>query len=284
MSKIAVELPVSVLRTLIPRIQELANGMEVEVMRLQTEEHPPLPPDIESVPEFVTAHQLTLSGNRDAMIASGNYENLNGLLPEMRPDLKELGFDDPTGYLKTICVVPIIIGYHRSVENPPASWADLADERWRGRISVAAPNILTRLMRFYAYSLFGDKAMQLMANVVPEGLPIDVNLKVDSGAADIGILPLPFTRGSRENNLVTCWPEEGALSISQVLVHKKGSFEATRKISEFLLSDEVQRYMSETGMLVPVNPNAPLPPEVVENGLNFYWKGWDWFLKGINSL
>ena len=278
---IDVGLPISVARVLTPRIEELAKGMKTQAWRVQQQEQAPLSSDFAKVPEWITTHQLSIIERRDEIIASGNYECLKDRLPAMRSDLDLLGFDEPTGYMKPICIVPIVMIHSREVKDPPTSWADLLDERWKGRITTSAPDILVKLLTFYANALFGENAERLVANIVFDGIPIDTNLHVDNGEADVGIIPLPFARASRKGNVFMRWPEEGALSIPHVVIHKKGSFEDTRALSEFLLSEDVQRYMSETGMLMPVHPGVPLPPEVEQNNLNLYWKGWDWFLEGL---
>ncbi len=282
--RIEIGLPVSVARVLTPRIEKLVPDYEVIPARLQQEEQPPLPQEVEHIPDLVSTHQLSIMRNRDAMIASGHYTCLRGLLPEMRPDVQRLGFDDPTGCFHIVCVVPIVLVYGRSVQNPPSAWADLLDERWRGRVGGSSLDVFRKLISFYANSLFGGDAERFMANLVLDGIPIDTNLHVDRGELDVGVMPLPFTQGARDKNIVVRWPQDGALCIPQVLIHKKGSFEETRQISEYLLSDQVQRYISETGHMIPVNPNVPLPPLVQENDLNLYWKGWDWFLEGLDPL
>lgn len=232
----------------------------------------------------IVTHQLAIIRNRDAMIASGHYQCLSGLLPDMRPDVRRLGFADPTGYFQIVCIVPIVLVHGRSVENPPTAWSDLLDERWKGRIGGSSLDVFRTLIRFYAHSLFGGEAERFLANLVLDGIPIDTNLHVDKGEVDVGVMPLPFAQGGRNKNIVVHWPSDGALSIPQVVIHKRGSFEGTRHISEYLLSDEVQRYMSETGNVIPVNPNVPLPPLVQANDLNLYWKGWAWFLEGLKPL
>jgi hypothetical protein len=284
MKRLELGLPVSVARVLVPRIEKLAPDSQVISARLQQEELPPLPQDVEQIPDLVSTHQLSIMRHRDAMIASGNYECLRGRLPEMRPDLQQLGFDDPTGYLRVVCVVPIVLVHGRSVQDPPTTWADLPDERWKGKIGGSSLDIMLKLVRLYANSLFGGDAEQFIANLALDGIPIDTNLQVDRGEREVGIVPLPFTQGARNKNIVVRWPKDGALCVPQVLIHKKGSFEETRQVSEYLLSDEVQRYLSETGNMIPVNPNAPLPPLVRANSLNLYWKGWDWFLEGLAPL
>jgi ABC-type Fe3+ transport system substrate-binding protein len=220
--------------------------------------------------------------NRDSMISSGYYQAPGKMLPEMKPDLKKIGFDAPTGYFTTICLVPVVIIYNRLIDNPPLSWQDLTDQKWKGRIGASSPEILRKLLKFYVEALLGKDAEKFVPNVVFDGMPVDQNLKVDKGALDTAIVPLPFTRASRNKNVNMCWPKEGAICLPQVLIHKKGSLEQTLKISKYFLSDDVQRFISETGMMIPVNPDVSSPPEVEKNNLNIFWKGWDWFIEGIN--
>lgn len=281
--KIDVGLPMSIARMLTPKIQEIAVGMEINVRRIQEEEQKPLPEKQENISDLIITHQLSVMKNRDSMISSGHYETPGKMLPEMRPDLKEIGFVEPTGYFTTICLVPVVIIYNRLIINPPLSWHDLTDQRWKGRIGASSPEILRKLLKFYAKALLGKDAEKLISNVVFDGMPVDQNLKVDEGSLDTAIVPLPFTRASRNKNVTMCWPEEGAVCLPQVLIHKKGSLKQTLKISKYLLSENVQRFISETGMMIPVNPDAGPPPEVEKNNLNIFWKGWDWFIEGINS-
>ncbi|MCL0060782.1 ABC transporter substrate-binding protein [Dehalococcoidia bacterium] len=284
MRKIDIELPLPVARVLLPKIKELAEGMEVIVRKLQQEEHDPLPTDAGDIPELTLTHQLSILKNRDAVMTSGDYESPGERLPKMRADLQELGFDDPSGYFKTMCLVPIVLIYNRDISDPPESWADLTDARWKGLIGAASPDVFRKVVRFYFEELLGDDAEHLLANITYTGVHIDVNLAVDNGELDIGIIPLPFARASRKKNVCMQWPREGALCLPQVIIHKKGIQDDTLKISEYLLSGEVQRHISEVGMLIPVDPNAPLPPELVGNKLNLFWKGWDWFIAGMNRV
>jgi hypothetical protein len=281
---IDVGLPVSVARVLARNLQAVAPDEQIAVRRVQEAEHEPHPLDEEGIPDLTITHQISIMRNREAMVSSGYYETFDGLLPEMRSDLKARGFDEPTGYFKPICFVPLVIIHNRRVRDPPTSWEDLLDRRWKGRIGVPSPVILKKLVTFYAKNLFGGEADRLFDNVVSEGLPIDVNLKVDDGSLDVGIVSLPFARSSRNGNVSLCWPGEGALPLPEVLICKKGAGDAALRVGEYLLSDDVQRYISDVGIMVPVNPGIPLPREVEENGLNFFWKGWDWFVSGINEV
>ena len=283
MRNIDVEIPLPIARAVLPKIKELAVGMEVTVRKLQQEEHDPLSTEAGDIPELILTHQLSILKNRDAMVTSGEYEPPGERLPRMRADLQQLGFDEPSGCFKVMCLVPILLVYNRELSNPPESWADLIDTRWRSRIGAASLDMLRKVMRLYAEGLFGNDAERLLANVIYNGVHIDVNLAVDDGELDIGIIPLPFARASRKKNVCIRWPNEGALCLPQVIIHKKGIRDDTLNISQYLLSDDVQRYISEVG-IIPVNSNAPLPRELVENQLNLFWKGWDWFIAGINQV
>ncbi|NLV26176.1 MAG: ABC transporter substrate-binding protein [Methanomicrobiales archaeon] len=139
-------------------------------------------------------------------------------------------------------------------------------------------------MKFYIGSLLGDKAEKLFESIVLDGLPIDVNKKVNEGIFDIGIVSLPFSRASRDQNVTLCWPEEGAFALPQVLIQKNGASEEALRVSNYLLSEDAQKFISDVGVMIPVNPVVPLPREVEENNMSLYWKGWDWFISGINTV
>jgi ABC-type Fe3+ transport system substrate-binding protein len=283
MKKIAISLPMPIVRPLTPKLQELATDTQLEFRGLHQEEDDPLPLKGDDIPELIATHQISIMKNRDAMISSGSYEALEGVLPEMRDDLKERGFIDPSGYFIPMCFVPIVLIYNRFIEPPPSTWMDLLEKQWEGGIGAAIPGMVRRLLKANLKSLFGEKVDPLGDNMDFNGLPVDVNLAVDDGTLDVGILPLPFARSSRKENVSMCWPEEGAFCVPHVLIYKKGAHKDAIKIGRYLLSNKVQQFVSRSG-LIPVNPNVLLPEEAIENKLNFYWKGWDWFIERLNSV
>lgn len=277
-------LPVSVSRMLIMKIQEIVPEDIISVRRIQEEEVEPLSTNISEIPDLTTTHQISIIKNRDAMAASGHYMPLKGLVPDMRGDVAAKGFVDPTGFFTPICVVPVVIIYNRHISNPPSSWHDLLDPQWKGRINAPSPVILQKLIKFYAGSLLGEKAETLFNSIVLDGLPIDVNKKVNKGTFDIGIISLPFSRASRDQNVTLCWPKEGAFALPQILIQKNGACKEALTVSNYLLSDDAQKFISDVGVMIPVNPGISLPREVEENNMSLYWKGWDWFISGINGV
>jgi len=284
MTKIDIGLPISVARMIIQRIQGMVPPDSLIIRRVQQKEQEPHSCIETEIPEITATHQISIMKDRNRMMASGYYESCSKVLPQMRKDVAQRGLDDSDGLFTPVCFVPLVIIYNRTIDHPPRSWQDLCDSRWRGKIAVPSPDILQKLVKFYAKDLLGSKAEGLFSNVVFEGLPVDVNQKVDDGSFDIGVVSLPFSRSSRRGNISLCWPEEGALLLPEVLIHKRGAGGDLLKVSEYLLSLDVQHYFSDIGVMVPVHPDAPLPFEVTEHAMNFYWKGWDWFIAGINEV
>jgi ABC-type Fe3+ transport system substrate-binding protein len=284
MNIIDIGLPVSVSRMLVQKMQTLVPEDIISVRRIQEQEVEPLSSNIDEIPDLTTTHQISIMKNRDAMVSSGHYRPLKGLVPDMREDVAAKGFIDPSGLFTPICVVPLVIIYNRHISNPPSSWHDLLDPRWKGKINAPSLVILQKLMKFYAESLLGEEAETLFNSIVLDGLPIDVNKKVNEGIFDIGIVSLPFSRASRDQNVTLCGPEEGAFALPQVLIQKDGASKEALTVSNYLLSEDAQKFISDVGVMIPVNPVVPLPREVEDNNMSLYWKGWDWFISGINAV
>jgi len=271
---------------LIQKLRELATDTQLEFKGLNPGEDEPLPLEGDDIPELVVTHHVSIMKNRDAMASSGSYKAPERVLPEMRDDLQEKGFVDPTGCFIPMCFAPLVLIYDKSMKPVPSSWADLLAKRWQGRIGSASTSTFIKLLKVNLKSLFGervDQLEQLFDSMDLKGLPIKVNLAVGDGDLDVGIAPLPFARASRTGNISMCWPEEGAFCALHVMIYKKDAHEDAIKIGRYLLSDEAQQLMSALGF-IPVNPNVPLPEEAVENKLNFYWKGWDWFIERSNNI
>lgn len=232
MNIIDVGLPVSVSRMLVQKIQTMVPKEIVSVRRIQETEVDPLSTIKDEIPDLTTTHQISIMKNRDQMASSGHYTSQKELVPGMREDVAAKGFIDSSGLFTLVCVVPVVIIYNRQIDNPPSSWQDLLDPRWIGRINAPSPIILQKLMKFYAESLLGEKAETLFKSIVLDGLPIDVNKKVNEGIFDIGIVSLPFSRASRDQNVTLCWPKEGAFALPQVLIQKDGASKEALMVSK----------------------------------------------------
>ena len=287
MKHILLDLPMALIRLLMPRIQGLLTETKIVTAsrtshRSRFQEDAPLPLQGENIPELAVTHQVSALKNRDRIASSGSYEVLKGVLPEMREDLKEKGLDDPSGCFTSLCFGPLLPIHNNSIKSPPSSWEDLLDERWQGKIVAADSNVQFELLKANLRRIIGERTGPFLESLVYQGNPVNVNYEVDAGNMAIGITVLPFARSSRKGNISLCWPREGAFCIPHVLILKKGAHKDAIEVCKYLLSDEVQGLISGTG-LIPVSPNVALPKEVMENELNLYWMGWDQLVKALNE-
>jgi ABC-type Fe3+ transport system substrate-binding protein len=246
------------------------------------DEGDPLPLQGKNIPELAATHHTSNLKNRDRIAASGSYETLKSVFPEIREDLQIMGLDESSGYFTPYLFGPLLPIYNNSVKSPPSSWQDLLDERWQGKIVVADSNVHFNLLKANLRPIVRERLEPFLDSLVYRGNPVNVNYEVDAGNMDIGITALPFAKSSRKGNVSFCWPQEGAFCIPQVLIFKKGVHKDAMAVGRYLLSDKVQRLASGAG-LIPVNPNVPLPEQVVENSLNLYWMGWDQFVQALNK-
>lgn len=287
MKHILLDLPMPLVRLVMPGIRGLLTETGIITTKRTSHssishEGDPLPLQGENIPELAETHQIPDLRNRDRIASSGSYETLKGVLPEMRKDLKAKGLDEPGGYFTPMLFGPMLLIYNNSVSPPPSSWEDLLDERWQGRIMAADSNVQFNLLQANLRPIIGERTGPFLDSLVYHGNPVNVNYEVDAGNVDIGIAVLPFARSSRKGNISFCWPREGAFCIPHVLIFKREAHKDALEVGRYLLSDKVQGLVSGAG-LIPVNPNVPLPEQVVENGLNLSWMGWDQFVKALNE-
>jgi ABC-type Fe3+ transport system substrate-binding protein len=286
MSKAHMGVPLVLERIVLPTIQEMLGDVEMETIRWTADlnrftDFGPLPVPPEKVPEVIATHQVTHLRDRDRAAESGAYANMSGVFAPMRDELAQKGFDDPTGAFVTFCVVPVGLVHHKSIKNPPKTWTDLAKPEWRGRVITFDMGVIHTLLTVGFRPILGDQTEEFVENIGYHGNPVNVNYEIDSGQADVAIMPLPFGKASRQGNVALQWPEDGAFVVPNVMAFKKDPDPKAIEVGQYLLSDPVQSMMSSLG-LIPVNPNADLPPQVEASGLNLRWDGWDAFVEALN--
>lgn len=199
---------------------------------------------------------------------------------DLDSDLESKKLLDDKWILKPIYIMPIVIFYNKDMENPPQTWDDLLEPRFKGKIittDIATPPAVL-FKQFYKQAL-GQKGEDFVENDVEYlGLPIDVNKAVSKKEYDIGIMPLSFAMFSKDNSTAICWPKEGALHLTQVMIMKKGYSEETKKAADFLVSQKAQKIFSDGASFVPVIPNIELPKQFKENNKSLFWKDWASFI------
>ncbi len=169
-------------------------------------------------------------------------------------------------------------------EEVPASWMDLTDERWCGRIVMADPRFGTTgghlaAMKVYWGRLAGDAyydafLMGLADNgtrLLPGGNAAVVQAVAD-GEADIGLTDTDdvWAAQRRGLNVELVYPRHGlegakgggTLLIPNTVARVRGGPNpgSAARLIDFLLSEQVERMLAES-----VSHNVPLRPAVAED-------------------
>lgn len=186
---------------------------------------------------------------------------------EVNTDLQRELIVDKNWILKPIFIMPIVIFYNSDMENPPQSWRDLLDEKYKGKIATtdeATPPV--HLLKRFFKDTYADKGAEVVENHIDYlGAPIDVNRAVTNKEYEIGIVSLSFAMFSKNNAVKVCWPKEGALYLTQVMLMKKGYSEDSKKVADYLLSYDAQKMFSEGAGFIPVRSDVVAPKLYIEN-------------------
>jgi len=233
---------------------------------------------IDEIPDIIVTVRPELLWQRDYLKSLDVFDDEYKY--SLDSDLESKGLLDDNWILKPIYIMPIVIFYNKDMENPPQTWNDLLDPRFKGKIittdEATPPAVLFK--QFYKQAL-GQKGEDFAKNNVDYvGLPIDVNKAVSNKEYDIGIMPLSFAMFSKDNGSAICWPKEGALHLTQVMIMKKGYNEETKKAADFLVSQKAQEMFSNGANFIPVIPNIEAPKQYKENNKTLFWKDWDSFI------
>jgi iron(III) transport system substrate-binding protein len=150
---------------------------------------------------------------------------------------------------------------------PPASFAGLVGEGWKGRTAIGDP--LTSGTAFtwavFIQSKYGDAFFsQLRAKgAIVAGGNAAVLQKVESGEADVGVLLLEnaLTAKARGSPIEIVWPEDGAVVIPGpvAIFSTTRNAVAAKALVDLLLSPEGQRIIVEKGDMHAVDPRLPGP-------------------------
>lgn len=287
MNKVYIGVPLVMERLVLPTIKTILGDVEAETIRWTVDLNrftglDPLPLAESDIFELIATHHVSHLQDRDRIAVSGNYACIRDAFPPMREELATQGFDDPTGYFVTFSLVPVTIIYNSSLQSPPRSWEELAEPRWQGRVVTFDGEVIYKLLKIGMGDIIGDRTEEFVESVLYSGNPVNVNHEIDSGRADVGIMPLPFATASRQGNVRLQWPEEGAFVVPNIMAFKKNPDQRAIDIGKYLLSDGVQRMMSSLGV-IPVNPSVQLPEQVVVNKpMNLRWNGWAGFIEALN--
>ena len=199
---------------------------------------------------------------------------------------------EPDARYASARLATMVLVHRKGAESPPASFADLASEKWKGHAALGDP--LTSGTAFtwavFMQAKYGEGFFQKLRDrgAVVAGGNAAVLQKVESGEADAGVLLLEnaLAAKARGSPIEFVWPEDGAVLIPGpvAIFQTTRNPVAAKALVDVLMSPEGQRIIVEKGDMHAVDPRLPGPrgepgleplmsraqpwsPELVERGL-----------------
>lgn len=200
-------------------------------------------------------------------------------LPPMRSELTALGMAEPSRFFRVVGFVPFIIASAKDVSPALTDWDDLC----RSDICehVAVPPLDTPLPELFDTMMtgkFGSKAAEVIMKKDTNFAPLDINKNIDAGVFKAGLSIPAFSRTFRNGNGYLVWPKSGAWPVPlMATIHKDAPSEALDFLN-YLLSNDYQNYLSESGGIIPVTENISWFEEMAENNGTLDWPGWQTFV------
>lgn len=161
----------------------------------------------------------------------------------------------------------MVLVHRKGGSPPPASFAELVGERWKGRAAVGDP--LTSGTAFtwavFIQSKYGDTFFTRLREkgAIVAGGNAAVLQKVESGEADAGVLLLEnaLAAKGRGSPIEIVWPEDGAVVIPGPVAISSSTRNAVaaKAFVDLLLSPEGQRIIVEKGDMHAVDPRLEGP-------------------------
>ncbi|MCJ2163401.1 MULTISPECIES: ABC transporter substrate-binding protein [unclassified Pseudodesulfovibrio] len=208
--------------------------------------------------------------------STGTLAALPDSLPPMRRELTALGMAEPSRHFRVVCFVPFVIAASTGLNPPVEDWEDLCRPEIAEHVAVPPhdtpmPDLFDTMMR----TLYGQRAEAVIAAKNTDYTPLDINKRIDSGEFLAGLNIPAFSRTYREGNGRMVWPRSGAWAVPlMVTIRRDASPDATRFL-HYLLSNEYQTYLADSGCLVPVVEGIPWFTEMADNNGRLQWPGWD---------
>lgn len=183
----------------------------------------------------------------------------SGFSSRIQPDYRV-----PGGLWTPFSVLPVVLIYnsHLVRDNPPDGWDALLNSAWRGRIAFADPaadgasfaalSALKQLFSGEEGAGGEDAALRAFAANLGErqfSLSSDVIAEVSSGNCYIGVTTedASLRNMSEGGNIAVVYPREGAAEFCDGMAVVSGCAheDNARQFLDFVLSDDVQRFLEE---------------------------------------
>ena len=231
-------------------------------------------------------YDLVVSGYPRAMLRAlqaGNgeaYGNMPADLPEMRGELLEAGFAEPSPKLKVICLFQLVLVYGTVLEKPLTAWRDLCREDLANKVVIPPPDTpVPDFFQCLMENMAGDQAGMLLSRVRKRLYPWEINQAIAAGEYLAGLnIPL-LAQKSQGGKVAMAWPQEGAAAQPTCAMLKKDAQQEAVDALYYLLSRQAQTYLSLVGEYCPVLSQAPLYEAMKQSGGKMWFAGWDQHLK-----
>lgn len=197
--------------------------------------------------------------------------------PAETPDLP--GCRDPEGYWTGFSLLPMVIMYNTKLVRPeeaPASWKDLADPRWNGRIASADPAVSGSAFTIVSTVIAActengvtdlETVTAVLANLAVVSGSEEVYTGVAGGEYALGLtFEEPAVRfASSGEDVGFVYPADGTSAVPDGIALVKGAKnpDGARRFIEFVLGRDVQTIVSRVFLRRPVRSDIDPPPGLV---------------------
>ncbi|BAH48556.1 ABC transporter substrate-binding protein [Rhodococcus opacus] len=241
-------------------------GIDVEVFRAGTGD----------LTARIEAERTTGTIGADVLLAADapTFEGYKtaGMLQQYTPaDVNALNPDvvDPDGYYVGTRIIPTVIAYNTAaVDAPPTAWKDLADPKYRGKITLPNPDVSGAAAFNTAVWLstpeLGEGWLEALAANDPVVAESNgpVGQAVAAGTQPVGIVVDYLVRelAAKGSPIALTYPTDGIPYISQPagIFTDSDDAEAARKFVDFLVSKQGQELAVEQQYL-PVRGDVGTP-------------------------
>ncbi len=208
--------------------------------------------------------------------ASGKLAVLPDTLPPMRRELTAQGMAEPSRHFRVIGFVPFVIAAAKNISPPIEDWEDLCRPELCNAIAIPPHDTpLPDLFDVMMTAGYGERAAAAIAGKDTSYTPLDINKRVDEGEFLAGVSIPAFSRTYRKGNGRMVWPRSGAWPVPLVATVRADAVPDSMRFLTYLLSNEYQSYLADSGSIIPVVEGIPWFAEMAENDGRLQWPGWD---------
>jgi len=183
-------------------------------------------------------------------------------------------------------VFTMVIAYNtEKVDDPPQSWSDLLDPKWKDKMVIANPNysgssliFVGSLVKKFGWEYF--KKMHENNVAVVKGNTV-VAAKVATGEFSVGVTIHNIVHDMKKtgSSIDMVYPNDGyAVIVSPIAILKNSNKKKlSKKFLDYILSKDGQRILAEKGNFIPVRedvlppPDTPSLDQLLDNALDDSW-------------